>query len=68
MSQDHFLELSTIIGQRAVLDQSMDITRKVFAGLSGFVQQIADLLQELSRAPLTQQVCPWTGPLPPPQP
>lgn len=67
-SQDRFLELFTAIGYRASLDQSMEVTRKVFFSLSGFVQQIADLLQELSRAPLTEQACPWTGPLPPPQP
>lgn len=65
ISQENFLQLSTIIGYRASLDQSMEITRKVFYGLSGFVQQISDLLIELKRAPLTDLACPWTGPLPP---
>lgn len=66
ITQNNFLDLFTIIGQRASLDQTIEINRKVFYGLSGFVQQIADLLAELSRAPLTDQACPWTGPLTPP--
>jgi hypothetical protein len=57
------LSLATIIGQRAAGEQAHQVERKVFASLATLVQQTADLILELKRAPLTQSACPWTGPV-----
>lgn len=59
---DTLSEAATAIGYKASLDQSLEVHRKVFAKLTGLVQQVADLLNELKRAPLTKAPCPWTGP------
>ncbi len=60
--QDAFLELGTVIGQRAALGQAVIIERKLYAGVTQFVLQMASLFKELKRAPLTDVACPWTGP------
>lgn len=61
-SQQEFLSLALPIGQRAALDQSLAVDRKLFAVMAGFVRQMSDLLLELKRAPITKTACPWTGP------
>lgn len=61
-NQNDFLTLALPIGQRAALDQTIEVNRKVFAVMSQFIRQMADLLGELKRAPITQTACPWTGP------
>ena len=50
-----------LAGQRASIDQSIELQRKVFAKLANFIQQTASLLLELKNAPLTKTACPWTG-------
>ncbi|MDD5055746.1 MAG: hypothetical protein PHZ00_05780 [Candidatus Peribacteraceae bacterium] len=60
--QMQLLVAAAAIGQRAALDQTIETEQKVFAAVTNFVTQIADLLQSLSRAPLTKTPCPWTGP------
>ncbi len=61
-NQENFLSLATAIGQRVSIDQTVVLERKLFAGLAAFMQQMADLLSELKRAPITTTACPWTGP------
>ncbi|MFA5799372.1 MAG: hypothetical protein WC840_00245 [Candidatus Peribacteraceae bacterium] len=60
--QDTVLSAAANIGERAALEQSATVQRKVFGSLASFVQQVADLLLELKNAPLTKTPCPWTGP------
>ncbi len=55
-------EIASAIGQRVAVDQSIEVQQKIFARLAHFVQQVADLVLELDRAPVTQTACPWTGP------
>lgn len=52
---------ATLTGQRAAIDQSIELERKVFAKLANFINQTASLLLELKNAPLTKTACPWTG-------
>lgn len=54
--------LAAAIGQRVALDQAGEVHRKTFAKLANFINQIASLILELRRAPLTKTACPWTGP------
>jgi hypothetical protein len=63
--QTQLLAVAAAIGQRAALDQTIETEQKVFAAVTNFVTQIADLLKSLSRAPLTKTPCPWTGPFRP---
>jgi hypothetical protein len=63
-SQKNFLDIAPAIGQRAALEQALPLERKLFAAMADFVRQMADLLTELRRAPLTTVACPWTGPFP----
>lgn len=58
---EDYNSIAASIGQRAALDQTIELERKMFAKLTHFVQHIADLFLELKRAPLTQSACPWTG-------
>lgn len=53
--------IATVAGQRAALDQSIDVYQKIFAKLANFIGQTASLLGELKNAPLTKVACPWTG-------
>lgn len=63
--QIQLMAAAAAIGQRAALDQTIETEQKVFAAVTNFVSQIADLLKSLSRAPLTKTPCPWTGPFRP---
>lgn len=54
--------LAAAIGQRVALDQAAEVHRKTFAKLANFINQIASLILELRKAPLTKTACPWTGP------
>ncbi len=58
---DDFNSIAASIGQRASLDQAIELERKMFGKLAHFIQHIADLFMELRSAPLTQSACPWTG-------
>ncbi len=59
-----FHSIAASIGQRASLDQTLELQRKMFARLAHVIQHVADLFLELRKAPLTQSACPWTGPFP----
>ncbi len=61
-NQDDFLSIASVIGQRAALDQTLLLERKLFAAMGDFVRQMASLLGELRRAPITTVACPVTGP------
>jgi hypothetical protein len=61
-TREEFLGLAAAIGQRAAVDQSLDVHRKIFASLASFIKQVANLFLELKKAPLTDNACPWTGP------
>lgn len=58
---DDFNSIAASIGQRASLDQAIELERKMFGKLAHFIQHIADLFMQLRQAPLTQSACPWTG-------
>ncbi|MSR67329.1 hypothetical protein EXS65_00675 [Candidatus Peribacteria bacterium] len=61
-NQNDFLSRALEIGQRAALDQTITVDQKLFAIMATFIRQMANLLLELKRAPVTQTACPWTGP------
>ena len=61
-SQDDFLSVALPLGQRVALDQAIPVNQKLFASMAQFIRQMADLLTDLKRAPLTRTACPWTGP------
>ncbi len=61
-SQSDFLSIALPLGQRAALDQAIPVNQKLFASMGQFIRQMADLLNDLKRAPLTLTACPWTGP------
>jgi hypothetical protein len=54
--------IAATMGERAALDQSIQLNRKVFARLAHTIKHIAELILQLKKAPLTQTACPWTGP------
>lgn len=60
--QTDMVSIPAAIGQRAALDQSIELERKIFARLAHFIQHTADVLTSLERATLTKTPCPWTGP------
>ncbi len=54
--------IAATMGERAALDQSIQLNRKVFARLAHTIKHIAELILQLKKSPLTQTACPWTGP------
>lgn len=61
-TQNEFLSVALPLGQRVALDQAIPVNQKLFAAMAQFIRQMADLLGDLKRAPLTLTPCPWTGP------
>lgn len=59
---DAYNAIAASSGERAALDQTVELNRKIFARLAHTIKHVAELILQLKKAPLTQTACPWTGP------
>lgn len=61
--QTWHLSLAAAVGERLAVEQSIAVFRTMGRTFAQMIQDVGDLLGELANAPITQDACPWTGPI-----